>query len=81
MAIETKSSDQTLFAHGVKACHRAYKVTLSPFIGQSCRYLPTCSDYMRDALLKHGALKGGWMGIRRICRCRPGGGDGYDPVP
>ena len=55
-----------------------YRATLSPLIGGHCRYLPTCSEYMLQAVDKHGPWKGGWMGVRRICRCRPGGGRGLD---
>ena len=71
----------SLYERGVRAGHRAYKLTLSPLIGQSCRFLPTCSDYTRDALLQHGPIKGGWLGVRRLCKCHPFGGSGYDPVP
>jgi putative membrane protein insertion efficiency factor len=58
-----------------------YRLTLSAFIGRECRYLPTCSEYADEAIRRHGLWAGGWMGLARICRCRPGGGDGYDPVP
>ena len=71
----------TLYERGVRAAHRGYKVTLSPFFGQSCRFLPTCSDYGRDALIRHGLRKGGWLTLRRLCKCHPFGGSGYDPVP
>ncbi|MDC7677586.1 membrane protein insertion efficiency factor YidD [Asticcacaulis machinosus] len=70
-----------IYVKAVRAGHRAYKLGLSPMIGQACRFLPTCSDYTAEALITHGPLKGGWMGFKRICRCRPGGGSGYDPVP
>jgi uncharacterized protein len=60
---------------------RIYQYTLSPFIGQSCRYQPTCSAYGVEALKKHGALKGGWLTIKRLASCHPWGGSGYDPVP
>jgi uncharacterized protein len=65
----------------VRGAHRAYKLVLSPYVGRQCRFLPTCSDYMCEALILHGPLKGGWLGIKRICRCRPGGGKGIDMVP
>ncbi len=61
--------------------HRGYKLTLSPLIGQQCRFLPTCSDYGRDALIQHGPVRGGWLTVRRLCKCHPFGGSGYDPVP
>lgn len=60
---------------------KVYQVTLSPLLGQSCRYTPTCSAYMVEAIKKHGAFKGGWLGIKRIARCHPWGGHGHDPVP
>lgn len=60
---------------------RIYQYTLSPFIGRSCRYTPTCSHYSIEALKKYGAIKGGWMGLKRIASCNPWGGSGYDPVP
>ncbi|AEI50083.1 membrane protein insertion efficiency factor YidD [Runella slithyformis] len=60
---------------------RAYQAALSPYLPNSCRYTPTCSHYMIQAVQKHGALKGGWMGLKRIGRCHPWGGHGYDPVP
>lgn len=60
---------------------RIYQVTLSPFIGRSCRYTPTCSNYGIEAIQKYGAIKGGWLTIKRILSCNPWGGSGYDPVP
>ena len=70
-----------LYERSVRAALRAYKLTLSPYIGQACRFRPTCSEYMAEALITHGPLKGVWLGAKRICRCHPGGGTGYDPVP
>jgi hypothetical protein len=60
---------------------RAYQYIFSPLLPPSCRYLPTCSQYTLEALRKHGALKGGWLAIKRIGRCRPGCPGGHDPVP
>lgn len=60
---------------------RIYQVTLSPFIGRNCRYIPTCSNYGIEAIKKYGAIKGGWLTIKRILSCNPWGGSGYDPVP
>lgn len=58
-----------------------YRLVISPLIGRNCRFAPTCSEYALEALDKHGAFAGGWLALRRILRCRPGGGEGYDPVP
>ncbi len=60
---------------------RAYRLVLSPFLGHACRFQPTCSVYALDALERHGALRGGWLALRRIGRCHPWGSSGYDPVP
>lgn len=60
---------------------RIYQYTLSPFIGRNCRYTPTCSNYGIEAIKKYGAIKGGWLTIKRILSCNPWGGSGYDPVP
>ena len=58
-----------------------YRYSLSAFMGRQCRFLPTCSDYALDAVRKHGAWKGGRLALRRIGRCHPWGGSGFDPVP
>ena len=58
-----------------------YRSCISPLTPASCRYTPTCSQYMIEAVKKHGPFKGLWLGIKRICRCHPWGGSGYDPVP
>ena len=65
----------------LKALVRGYQLVLSPLIGSNCRFQPTCSRYALEALEKHGALKGGWLAIRRISRCHPWGGSGIDNVP
>ena len=70
-----------LYERSVRVAHRAYKLTLSPLIGRQCRFLPTCSDYAAEALITHGPWRGGWLTTRRLCRCHPFGGHGYDPVP
>lgn len=71
----------TPLAHIVAVPVRAYRLFLSPWLGNSCRFQPTCSVYALESLEKHGAIRGGWLAIRRIGRCHPMGGDGYDPVP
>ena len=58
-----------------------YQKLLSPFLGSNCRFQPTCSAYAEEALRVHGAFRGGWLALRRITRCHPWGGSGYDPVP
>ncbi len=58
-----------------------YKSVISPWLPPACRYTPTCSTYALQALRKYGAVKGSWLAIKRICRCHPWGGSGYDPVP
>lgn len=60
---------------------KVYQYTLSPFIGRNCRYTPTCSNYGIEAIRKYGAIKGGWLTIKRVASCNPWGGSGYDPVP
>ena len=59
----------------------AYRLAVAPLLGARCRFLPSCSEYGRDAIEHHGPLKGSWLTLRRICRCHPWGGHGYDPVP
>lgn len=64
---------------------RGYQVTLGPLLGGHCRFTPTCSHYGLEALRTHGAVRGGWLTVRRLARCHPferlGGGSGEDPVP
>jgi putative membrane protein insertion efficiency factor len=59
----------------------AYRYLLSPMLGRSCRFFPTCSEYAMEALARHGALRGTWLTVRRVARCHPWHPGGYDPVP
>lgn len=68
-------------AWGLSLPVRFYRRFVSPFKAPTCRYTPTCSQYMLQALQEHGAFRGSWLGIKRICRCHPWGGIGEDPVP
>ncbi len=60
---------------------KLYQLVISPWLGPSCRYLPTCSQYAIGALRKYGVLKGLWLTLKRITKCHPWGGHGADPVP
>lgn len=60
---------------------RFYQGAISPFLPNSCRYTPTCSQYALEAFRKHGPVKGLYLTVRRLLRCHPWGGSGYDPVP
>jgi putative membrane protein insertion efficiency factor len=60
---------------------RVYQATLSPLLGQHCRFHPTCSDYMSQAIARHGFAQGGFLGLKRIFRCHPFHKGGFDPVP
>ena len=60
---------------------RFYQLALSPLLGQKCRYLPTCSQYMIEAVEEWGVISGVWLGLKRLFTCHPWGGHGYDPVP
>ena len=58
---------------------KIYQWGISPWLPNSCRFTPTCSQYMVEAVQKYGPIKGGWLGIKRVSRCHPWGGRGYDP--
>ncbi len=60
---------------------RGYQLLISPWLGNNCRYQPTCSQYTKEAIEEYGAIKGIYLGTKRILRCHPWGGSGYDPVP
>ncbi|MBC7496288.1 MAG: membrane protein insertion efficiency factor YidD [Sphingomonadaceae bacterium] len=72
---------QQALATALVAPIRAYQVVLSPLLPPSCRFTPTCSTYAIAAIQAHGPVQGLWLGTKRICRCHPWGGSGYDPVP
>ena len=83
MAREVKQAERqtmSLAARPLVMLVRLYQVSLGPFMGGHCRFLPTCSQYAIDALTTHGAFRGSWLTVRRISRCHPFGGGGYDPV-
>lgn len=60
---------------------RGYQLLVSPFFPPSCRYFPSCSEYARQAVTRHGPFTGAWLAVKRLARCHPWGGLGYDPVP
>jgi len=70
-----------LASQAMRGLIRGYQLLISPYLPGSCRYQPTCSQYAIEAISRHGVLKGGWLAARRIGRCHPWGGWGYDPVP
>ncbi|MFS8049552.1 membrane protein insertion efficiency factor YidD [Rhizobium sp. BR 314] len=73
-----RKTPDRLFGMGVI---RLYQLTLSGFVGNSCRHIPTCSEYGYEAVARHGLWAGGWMTLFRVARCGPGGTSGLDPVP
>jgi len=65
----------------VRVLIRAYQLSFSAIFGRQCRYIPSCSEYADEAIERYGVWAGGWIGVSRMCRCHPWGGDGLDPVP
>ena len=65
----------------LRALLRGYQLVVSPLVGPACRFAPTCSEYAREAIDVHGPGRGSWLAARRLCRCHPFGGSGFDPVP
>jgi putative membrane protein insertion efficiency factor len=65
----------------LRALVRAYQWFIRPLLPRSCRFHPSCSEYAEEALARHGALRGGWLAARRVCRCGPWNPGGFDPVP
>ena len=72
---------ETYLVKGLLLAIKAYQYVLSPWLGPSCRYLPTCSEYALEAIKVHGLWWGGWLALRRLSRCHPLGASGLDPVP
>ena len=70
-----------IIAKGMLLLIKFYQQCISPFTPAACRYTPTCSQYAIEAIQKYGPFKGGWLALKRILRCNPWGGSGYDPVP
>ncbi len=70
-----------LFAWPLLGLVWIYRNAISPLLGTNCRFQPTCSAYAAEALQRYGGFKGGWLVLKRIGRCHPWGGSGYDPVP
>jgi uncharacterized protein len=70
-----------MFARALLLMIRGYQVGISPFLPPACRFTPTCSDYATEAIRRHGSARGSWLAARRLLRCHPWGGSGYDPVP
>ncbi|MFA5040807.1 MAG: membrane protein insertion efficiency factor YidD [Bdellovibrionales bacterium] len=79
--MEKKDHSSDLVVRFLRFLIWVYRHTLSRFLGQQCRYLPTCSVYSDEALRLHGAVRGSILTIKRLCRCHPWGGYGFDPVP
>lgn len=72
---------QTILTAPFLGLIKIYQLGISPLMGPNCRFIPSCSQYAAEALKKHGLLRGTWLALRRISRCHPGGGHGWDPVP
>jgi putative membrane protein insertion efficiency factor len=70
-----------LLVSALKKIIKVYYWAVSPWLGNRCRYVPSCSEYAMQALDQHGAINGLWLSIKRISRCHPWGGEGHDPVP
>lgn len=74
-------SRQSLSQRCIRALIRGYQIVFSPWLGANCRFQPTCSQYGLEAVARHGTAKGSWLLLKRIARCHPWGGQGFDPVP
>ena len=80
-AAHAQRAEPSLAVRAALAMLGAYKLLLSPLFTGACRFTPSCSDYMAGALREHGLATGTWLGVRRLLRCHPLGGHGFDPVP
>ena len=80
MASEPERTVSTVGKAIAKAPVHAYRWTLKPLMGWECRHLPSCSEYATEAITRHGAVRGGLMALKRVVRCHPLGGRGFDPV-
>ena len=78
---DTHTEKPSILSLLLKGIVRFYQLVISPYLGPRCRFQPTCSHYAIEAITVHGGLKGGWLAAKRIGRCHPWGGFGYDPVP
>ena len=81
MELKAPNKMQTIFKYVLIIPIKGYRLILSPILGPSCRFQPTCSSYALEALEKHGLLRGTWLTINRLAKCHPWGGYGIDPVP
>ena len=81
LAARAQRVEPSLAVRAALAILRGYKLLLSPLFAGACRYSPSCSDYMATALREHGLASGTWLGLKRLARCHPFGGHGFDPVP
>jgi uncharacterized protein len=70
-----------MIAHCLRCAVKGYRWCVSPLLGPACRFYPSCSEYAEQALAKHGAWRGSWLALKRVCRCGPWHGGGYDPLP
>ncbi len=77
----TTDGDPTFAVRTILVLIRGYKILVSPLFTGACRFTPSCSEYMAEAVARHGVLRGGWLGLVRLSRCHPLGGHGVDPVP
>jgi putative membrane protein insertion efficiency factor len=80
-AFRRRDARPNLGQRGLIALLTIYRTLASPWYAGSCRYVPSCSQYAREAIIEHGALRGGWLAMRRLARCNPLGSYGFDPVP